>query len=81
MGSFFSFFEGSKMAKDKDLIIFTIYWMNGEKEYLKGWDIGDAMNRAGYNDHSIHFIFSTIAGHDESYIWHHSTKQWIKKTS
>lgn len=65
----------------KDQIIYTIYWLDGEKEYVKGTDVGDAMNRAGNSDRSVHQIFAAVAGHDESYIWHSATKQWIKKTT
>lgn len=63
-----------------EALTYTVYWKDGTKEYIKGPDLGTALNNYGYSNRCVHNIFAAIPGADESYIWHPTLKIWFKSS-
>jgi hypothetical protein len=62
---------------EKYELYFTVYWFGGEREYIKGASVGDALNKAGHADRRIHQLYGVVPGIDESLIW--TLNGWVKK--
>ena len=54
---------------------FTLYWLNGDKEIIKGKDVIDALVKAGHeNVNKLDFF---IKGVSDKYVW--SQNKWTIK--
>lgn len=48
---------------------FTIYWLDGKKEFLQGNSISNAFNSAGYGAGALQAVDFYTEGEDDSYEW------------
>jgi len=48
---------------------FSLYWLTGKKERVTGYDIADAMTRAGYSSGALRGLDFYAPGNNENYIW------------
>ena len=58
--------------------VFTLFWLDGTREVVKGIDIADAMRRAGYGGGALTLDFYTTGDNDD-YIWSADESTWRKK--
>jgi hypothetical protein len=58
---------------------FTLYWLGGKREVVKGTDIADAMNHAGYGHGALKALDFHCKGIDYDYEWNSETKEWDRK--
>lgn len=58
---------------DKD---FTLFWRTGDREVVRGADIADAMNRAGYGAGALPALDFHAKGDNQGYEWDSATNQW-----
>lgn len=56
----------------------SIFWLNGEKEILKGNNISDALSMAGYgNSDTVDIDFYAIGDKIDKYDWNEKRRAWI----
>lgn len=58
---------------------FTLYWRDGKREIVKGTDVADAMNHAGYGQGAVKALDFYSKGVDYDYEWNTGTKEWHRK--
>lgn len=60
---------------------FTIYWLDGTRDVLEGYDAADALNQAGYGSGATKAIDFWVGGDDHNYTWDASAKNWVQTKS
>lgn len=56
---------------------YTLFWLTGETDIIKGDTISDAFRRSGYGGGSINALdFYEIGDKRDDYIW--ENKKWIR---
>lgn len=58
---------------------FILYWLTGRSEIIKGSDIADAMNRAGYGNGAIRALDFYSEYNEENkndYVWNKTEHTW-----
>jgi len=62
---------------------FTFYWLDGEKEVLKGDNPTDALNKAGYGGGAMPALDFFSYGECDQYVWMFDSDQkinrWVNK--
>jgi hypothetical protein len=58
--------------------IYTLYWLDGKRELVKGSDIADAVTHAGYGEGALRALDFFAKGDDFScYVW--KENRWQKE--
>jgi hypothetical protein len=60
------------------LLTFTLYWRSGKREIIKGYDIADAMRRAGYGNSALIALDFHAKGDNTEYQWNREERRWEK---
>jgi hypothetical protein len=63
----------SMNSKEKE---FTLFWLDGKREVVKGKDIKDAVTTAGYGMGALGALDFHSAGDNNDYVWNAVTRQW-----
>lgn len=58
---------------------FTLYWLTGKREVVKGKDVAQAMTLAGYGGGSVSALDFYAYGNDKEYSWNAGKRNWVKK--
>lgn len=59
---------------------FTLFWLTGESEIVKGETISQAVTLAGYSQGALRVLdFYGNGDIREEYMWDNETKNWNKK--
>jgi hypothetical protein len=61
------------------MLEFTLYWLNGKLEIIKGFSISDAFEKAGYDNDAIKGLYLYEGGATPKYVWLNNS--WQKQTS
>lgn len=56
---------------------FTLYWMHGEKEVVRGASIDDAMTKAGYNAGALGSLSFFSCGDCQDYEFDSQQRNWV----
>ena len=56
--------------------IFTLYWRDGKKQTIKGFNIADAFTAAGYGAGAMGALDFYEKGDSNEYKWNTETKTW-----
>lgn len=56
---------------------YTLYWRDGKLENVRGRDIADAMNRAGYGGGATAALDFFSHGKTPSYFWNSDAAEWL----
>jgi len=59
---------------------FTLYWLDGTREIVEGFDISDAVHNAGYSRGAISALDFYADGDDSNYHWDTPTHNWVRNT-
>lgn len=65
--------------KDQSEKYFTLYWINGKRNVIKGTDIADAFSRVGYGAGALPALDWYDEGVTDTHRWNNETKAWIKR--
>lgn len=57
---------------------YTLFWLTGDREIVKGTDPADAMNRSGYGNGALRALDFFSRGDDKEYTWDTENKKWSK---
>lgn len=57
---------------------FTLFWLDGKKEIIKGNNISDAFMRAGYSQGTLRALDFYSNDEDDSYVYDKDNRTWIK---
>jgi hypothetical protein len=55
---------------------YTLYWRDGKHESVRGRDIADAMNRAGYGGGAVAALDFFGHGKTPAYYWNADRAEW-----
>ena len=55
---------------------YTLYWRDGKSESVRGRDIADAMNRAGYGGGAVAALDFFGHGKTPTYYWNADRSEW-----
>jgi hypothetical protein len=56
---------------------FTLFWLTGQTEVVKGNDIADAMTKAGYGGGAIRALdFYGNGDNRDEYVWNKEKQTW-----
>jgi len=55
---------------------FTYFWLTGEKEVLRGNDVADALNKAGYGQGALRALDFWAHGNSHDYQWNKISQKW-----
>lgn len=58
---------------------FTLYGRNGLREEIEGYDICDALFRAGRPTHALAQVAFYVKGEDHDFIFDNPSQQWVRK--
>ena len=58
---------------------YTLYWRDGKLERVRGRDIADAMNRAGYGGGAVAALDFFVHGKAPKYLWNADRAEWEAK--
>lgn len=58
---------------------FTLFWLTGETQIVKGLDISNAMNNAGIGNGALRALdFYSSGDKRNEYVWNKSNRGWDK---
>lgn len=60
---------------------FTLYWLTGDRELVRGRDIAEAMTLAGYSGGALRALDFYANGDDDKYIWDARARTWCTRLS
>ena len=60
---------------------FTLYWLTGDREIVKGRNVADAMTRAGYSNGAVPALDFYANGDDRDYQWDATARKWLKTSA
>lgn len=56
---------------------FTLFWLAGDSEVIKGSDIADAFRRAGYGGGALRALdFYSTGNVENEYVWDKENRRW-----
>lgn len=55
---------------------YTLFWLTGTKELLKGNSIAEAMNNAGYSSGAVRALDFWAIGDNNEYTWDTTDRKW-----
>jgi hypothetical protein len=55
---------------------YTVYWKDGRREVVKGWNVADALLNAGYEVRSSRLVAFYFMGANHDYKWDQHTSRW-----
>jgi hypothetical protein len=58
---------------------FTLYWLDGKREFVTGPDIAQACTNAGYGNGAMTALDFYTEGANNEYNWNPTIKDWFKK--
>jgi len=58
---------------------YTLYWLTGKREVVKGKDVAQAMTLAGYGGGAVGALDFYASGNDNQYSWDAEKRDWVKK--
>lgn len=66
---------------NEDLKTFTVFWVDGKREVLQGYDVIDSLARSGHNDVSrmIWALEFIVNGDSQKYAWNAEKQEWIER--
>lgn len=67
------------MGEDKQMEKFTLYWRDGKREVVEGYDCADAMTRAGYGGGAVRALDFYATGDCDRYWWDGEGREWHNK--
>jgi|LNFM01.1.fsa_nt_gb hypothetical protein len=56
---------------------FTLFWLNGQREVVHGFDAANALTNAGYSSGALRALDFYKDGDSGAYVWHEETRTWI----
>ena len=71
--------SAKKPTREAEEVYFTIYWLSGDREVMKGLSIEDAFRKAGYGGGAVNAIDCYKEGVDDGYRWDIDAKTWVEK--
>lgn len=57
---------------------YTLYWLDGVREVIRGDDIAQAFVNAGYGDGSLRAVDMWRWGNDTEYVWDKAKRVWVR---
>lgn len=57
---------------------FTLFWLDGKREVVEGYDIANAINSAGYGQGAMRALDFHAEGDCNEYAWDAGAKAWEK---
>ena len=63
----------------KEIKFFTFYWLNGERDFLKGTDVAEAFNTK-YSAKALKAVDWYDTGLSDTHYWDATKHAWIKRT-
>ena len=58
---------------------YTLFWLTGKREIVKGEDPAQAMTLAGYGGGAVRALDFYANGENDEYEWNPDKRDWIKK--
>lgn len=58
---------------------FTLYWLDGKREVVKGETIYDALTKSGYGSGALNALDFFTQNDTDNYFWDNVKKTWIRK--
>lgn len=58
---------------------FTLYWLDGTREVIKGDSIANALRDAGYGGGALRALDFYAEGVDDKYVWSAKERTWRHK--
>ena len=55
---------------------YTLYWLDGKREIVNGYDPADAMNRAGYGAGALRALDFYSSDDCKDYVWNSEKRTW-----
>lgn len=66
------------VPKSPEPNIYTVYWLDGTREVIRGTDIANAFANAGYVDGSLRAMDMWRWGNDTDYAWDRAKRIWVR---
>jgi len=55
---------------------YTLYWLNGKRQVIKGFDFVNAFTLAGYKQKDLSSVDFTKMGNCNKYVWNKKIIKW-----
>lgn len=68
--------EVKRVIEKYSLKEFTLFWLDGKREVIKGYGIQDAINTTGYGGGAIRALDFHAEGDNIDYQWNKEKKKW-----
>ena len=65
----------------KKIKTYTLFWLDGLRSVVKGYDIAHAFTMSGYGAGAMGALDFFIRGEDNSYTWNSEQRKWIKNVT